>query len=214
MPDFESLFKSMEAFGYNTDVYRELLDLLTPDRYIEVEVDLDVEPDFTIDEDAKNKLKEALEYYLDDDILTPAEERELIKRFTQPALEQVLEELGYSIDNYGNVTKVGDTGSLKVANPLLANARASAGVSDVGYSKPAGIGTSATEAEGVDYTKMADSVKAGANEANTDTVSELRTIVMQLTRLLNKEWVVNIQPSSSMGRNNSKSNEQLGRVTG
>ena len=212
--DFESLFKSMEAFGYNTDVYRELLDLLTPDRYIEVEVDLDVEPDFTIDEDAKNKLKEALEYYLDDDILTPAEERELIKRFTQPALEQVLEELGYSIDNYGNVTKVGDTGSLKVANPLLANARASAGVSDVGYSKPAGIGTSATEAEGVDYTKMADSVKAGANEANTDTVSELRTIVMQLTRLLNKEWVVNIQPSSSMGRNNSKSNEQLGRVTG
>lgn len=48
------------------------------------------------------------------------------------------------------------------------------------------------EAEPIDYSKMANSVQQGTANANNSVVSELQTMVGQLSRLLAKQWTVNV----------------------
>lgn len=89
-------------------------------------------------------------------------------------------------------------------------------VSDVGWSN----NTTAYQAPEVVYTEPKDNgqesqnVAAGVQKGNADVVSELRSVVMQLTRLLNKEWSVNVTPSADWGLMNRRAGELHSKAFG
>lgn len=62
--------------------------------------------------------------------------------------------------------------------------------------------------------QIVDGISNGVGRANEDVVSELRIMNTLMQRLLNKELVARATPSSSWGRNNERSAEAFGRVTG
>lgn len=66
----------------------------------------------------------------------------------------------------------------------------------------------------VDYNQMANSVQQGTTMANNPMVSQLGSIIDQLTRLLNKQWVVNVEPTTTFGRTVNQSQTAYGNVTG
>lgn len=66
----------------------------------------------------------------------------------------------------------------------------------------------------IDYKEMETSVKNGATSANSDVVSELRNAVQVLQRILAKPWVVNVQPTSALGRTVGQAGAAFGRATG
>ena len=67
---------------------------------------------------------------------------------------------------------------------------------------------------GIDYSQMEVSVKNGATRANEDVVSELRSAVQVLQRILAKPWVVNVTPTSGLGQTVGRAADALGRATG
>lgn len=66
----------------------------------------------------------------------------------------------------------------------------------------------------MDYSQMANSVQQGTTQANTPMVNQLGSIIDQLTRLLNKQWVVNVEPTTTFGRTVNQSQTAYGNVTG
>lgn len=62
--------------------------------------------------------------------------------------------------------------------------------------------------------QIVDGISRGVTNANGNVVTEMRTMVTLMQRLLNKEIVAKAVPSSGWGRNNSKSAEAYSKVTG
>ena len=62
--------------------------------------------------------------------------------------------------------------------------------------------------------QIVDGISRGVSNANGTMVGEMRTMVALMNRMLNKEFVAKAVPSSTWGRNNSKSAEAYSKVTG
>ena len=75
-------------------------------------------------------------------------------------------------------------------------------------------GDTTSDEDVIDYNQMTASVKNGTQSANTSMVSELQVIASRLQALLNKNWTVNISPSSTLGSVNAKSGTAWNKVTG
>lgn len=168
------------------------------------EVDLDANATVHLEADAekfKQDLRNELDYAISDKVITADEEEALRKRFSDTLYEQMLEEMGIKTDKYGNVS-----GRLGVRT--LANA---GGYSDVGYT-PRQIDNEENEKQANDQmvTNMTNSMKS-ANEPQNEL---LRSMILQLTNLNNKQWNINITPDSRWGQHNAQSNEAYSMVTG
>lgn len=91
---------------------------------------------------------------------------------------------------------------------------ASMGRADVDFSRGETTTTEQKTEPVVDYNQMANSVQQGTTMANNPMVSQLGSIIDQLTRLLNKQWVVNVEPTTTFGRTVNQSQTAYGNVTG
>lgn len=191
----------------------------------ELEVPVNVTLDPQVEEDELfNKLQAALR----DNVFSDVERKALEFRYGKEALEKMLETLGVKFGEDGVVLNPYGWGKGS-AQPKMVGVVGAAGTStDYGGFYRGGYSNNNQEEEqpaetdfvvdvsGLDpssdtfMTGMTNSLKT----ANGDVVSELRTMVVQLQRLLNKQWTVQVQPSTAWGNNNYYSNQKRGKVTG
>ena len=62
--------------------------------------------------------------------------------------------------------------------------------------------------------QIVSGISQGVATANSGVENRLTTIESLLTRIINKEFVAKVVPSSSMGRTNAQSNSAWDKVTG
>lgn len=192
----------------------------------DVTVPVTVVPEVKVDKLAD--LKEEIEAAMSDGIMSTDEAFDLMIKYGTNEFDQAMKELQYNLDEEGRNRGTNLLNNLS-RNPLRVSG--AMGVSDVGWARPTytepepvyGSGeTSGTmpmqgemevevdSSELIDYSQMSNSVKTG----NADVVSELRSAVQVLQRILAKPWVVNVQPTSGLGRTVGQAAEAFGRATG
>ena len=137
-----------------------------------------------------------------------AELKQLLADIESYGIDEAFKRIG--IDATTGMNPV-NFGNRSFVNPLEGTVGANKTYSDVGWTKPAE--TPSDEAT-IDYNKMSNSVRDGATSANAGTEALLRTIEMQLTRLLNKQWTVDVHPSSDWGRHNQRAGNMWNRASG
>lgn len=205
----------------------------------EVTVPVTVTPEVEVDK--LKDLKEEIEAAMSDGIMSTDEAFDLMIKYGTNEFDQAMKELQYNLDDEGRNR---GTNLLQSAAALLGNGQSanasygrlgSTGIMDVSpttinpskieWNPSQSTGTQEAQAvdytqlehtidNGIDYTQMETSVKNGATKANEDMVSELRTAVQVLQRILAKPWVVNVQPTSGLGRTVGAAGAALGKVTG
>lgn len=132
-------------------------------------------------------------------------------KFSEELINSILESLTSQNTGTNLINQLGQK-PLRVSGAM--------GMSDVGWtpinyapSNANATGEGQIEAE-IDTTQMASSVETGSRKANADVVSELRSAVQVLQRILAKPWVVNVQPTSALGRTVGQAGAAFGRATG
>lgn len=155
-----------------------------------------------VDQSAKEELRKQLEDAMSDGVLSGNERQDLGITFGWDLFDEVYNELKQELE------KNGPSGALRGGRMI-----ASAGtVSDVGYGKApyaptqtAGVSTQAD---------LANGVAAGTERGNQSQNGLLQELISICTRIANKDFTVNITPSSDWGKHNAKSDYEYERVHG
>lgn len=138
-----------------------------------------------------------------------------LEMFGVQAFIEVLPYINQLMDAWRELqtTSLGDNqaSNFRVNGRLIA----SAGVSDVGYA-PYNPQTQTPNSEPtkVQEDNLAADIESGAKAANGPQNELLTTLINLCTRIANKEWVININPNSSWGNHNARSQEAWERVNG
>ena len=162
--------------------------------------------------ETKERFRKLIDEALSDKVLSAEEKANIVKQFGQVAYDRFIRELGYNFEEWNGGWRIPENTGTNMLSQKPIRVSGSMGVSDVGWTRPGTTGEQ--EAGGIDYSQMETSVKNGATSANNDVVSELRTAVQVLQRILAKPWVVNVQATSGLGRTVNESNRKYGNVTG
>jgi tetratricopeptide (TPR) repeat protein len=130
----------------------------------------------------------------------------------QKVLDQIGEEYGWNWKGNSGTNPV-NMGNRSFVNPLEGTVGSVAKTPDY---NPMYRPTTTTEpaSGGIDYNQMANSMATAATSANQNVVSELQSIMMQLSRILNKDWTVVVKPSADWGQHNQRSGNMWNRSSG
>ena len=126
----------------------------------------------------------------------------IINLYGEARYKQALEELQYNLDEEGY-----NRG--RMVYPL--RHLASAGMSDVsygGYTSPSVANSGQTDEQ------MYNNIERGMKSANEPQNSILRTIEMLTRQIAQKDFTINVTPTSAWGQHNAKSKEIMEKVTG
>jgi len=163
--------------------------------------------------EAHDKVVNAINSAMEDAAMSDYEKQQIIDRFGEDMYNQVLKELDYNLDsegfNRGMVPSQWDPRNMPTRAAGMV-------VSDVNWSHntPVNEPTEVIYTERKNNQQESDNVASGVQKGNADVVSELRSVVMQLTKLLNKEWSVNISPTSDLGMVGRRAAEAAARAFG
>lgn len=150
-----------------------------------------------------DELKRDIEEAMSDGVMETSEAFDLMLKYGINEYDQALKELQYNLDEEG--ANLGKMIPWRTTAHMGGSSVNYGGTNEMNAGEPA---------EAIDYTQMTTSVKNGTTQANEDVVGELRTIVSQLTRLLAKEWKVDLSPTSSVGRGVERSAAAWDKVIG
>ena len=223
----------------NSDLFDWFLDLFggrfNPPDEIEMDVPAPETEQFTsglddMVEDTKNAVNEIddLFYELRDTInlsdLNLHDKNEAIDKIIELKTQGQIEELQSLIDY---INQYGIEEGLKtfeefgnglggVRNPMRMSA-AGMTVSDVGWTPsiaPVDTTSGVVQTEPKDNQQEVSNMAAGVRSGTAEVVSELQSVVMQLTRLLAKEWKVVVSPSQDWSQHNRRSEIEHERAYG
>lgn len=237
----EALFHSLEEqFGTDTayDIFRTAFDLTRGDidliafpegnipeninddleDAIEEYIDLDAEAEVPITitpvidmDETINELKKYIDFFLSDELLAKWELDKLYDKFGQDLVTKTLEDMGLELKE-ADLLPNGDyqyhmNGGLRPAAMLASGIQEYNGRATP-YTEPQ-IGTSMLATE-----SMAGDVAKGTAQGNESQNDLIRQLITLATRIANKEFTVNITPSSAWGNHNAQSNAAYEKVTG
>ena len=143
-----------------------------------------------------------------DGILDDLELKLLYSDYGQMMVDELLQELQYNLDENG-----ANRGGLTTRRGLVASTGA---ISDVGWAtapvaQATPVGTTGSVQTRAD---LEDGVAAGTARGNETQNGLIQELIMLATRIANKEWTVNVTPTSDWGRHNQQSREAYDRVNG
>ena len=182
----------------------------------EMQVPIELSPEaasFEIDAQAEigetglyDQLKQEVEDAMKDGIMSTDEAFDLMTRYGWQEYENALKDLQYNLDEYG-----GNRGMVQPMGML-----ASAGTSDVGFARKsyAPDSTVTLQVEPGDNQQEVTNTANGVRQGTETLLSALNSILSVAQAINRKQFVVNLVPTSGLGRTVAQGAAAFSRVTG